>query len=299
MDPRQTLLVIDGTALLFRAFFGGAGGRAADGTEVGAARAVVNRVAATLRNEPAGHVAMVYDAGKITFRNELFPAYKANRGDPPPELVPQFDLVRRATAAVGLASFCVPGFEADDLVATLARCGREAGVSVRLMSVDKDLAQLVVDAHPAVQQEDPWTGTVWDEAGVMKRLGVPPHKAVAFQAMCGDATDNVPGVKGVGAKTAATLLQHFDGIEHIYDNIDAVAEVPVRGAKTLGAKLLAGREGADMALRLVKLRTDAPLGVTDPIAATRFLGPPVAVDPVLQHIGLGGVERRFGRVVMA
>ncbi len=270
MDADRTLMVIDGTALLFRAYFGGAGGRDADGVEVGAVRAVARRLAGTVRAARPGHVAVVFDAGQRTFRNDLEPAYKANRGDPPPDLVPQFDRARAAAAALGLAVFSVPGFEADDLAATLARLGRAAGLGVRLLSVDKDLAQLVVDEPPAVVQEDPWTGRVWDAAGVEARLGVPPSQVVCLQSLCGDSTDNLPGVKGVGARTAAALLRALGSLDRIYADLDAVASVPVRGARTLGDKLAAGRAAAFATRELVRLRDDVPLELGDLAAATRY-----------------------------
>lgn len=290
-DVHEELVVIDGTALLFRAFFGGASGRDADGVEIGAVRAVARRLVDQQAGRPASHVAVVYDAGQKTFRNELAPSYKANRGDPPPELVPQFDRVRQVSAALGMRSFCVPGFEADDLAATLARLGRAHGLPVRLLSVDKDLAQLVEDEPPPVVQEDPWTGVVWDSDGVESRLGVPPSRVIAFQSLCGDSTDNVPGVKGIGQKTAAAIFQHFDGLDDLYDDLESVAALPVRGARTLGARLEAGRDAAYATRSLVALRTDVPLGV-DAVASCRYAG--VADPGPLEAIRLDGLARRLG-----
>lgn len=290
MDPARTLMVVDGTALLFRAYFGGAGGRDAEGVEVGAVRAVARRLARTLRSERPGHAAVVFDAGQRTFRNDLEPRYKANRGAPPPDLVPQFDRVQAAASALGLAVFSVKGFEADDLAATLARRGREEGLAVRLLSVDKDLAQLVVDDAPPVVQEDPWTGRVWDGAGVHERMGVHPHQVVCLQSLCGDSTDNIPGVKGVGPKTAAALLGALGSLDAIYADLDAVAGVKVRGARTLGAKLEAGRAAAFATRELVRLRDDVPLGVADLAAATRL--EPGRTDPaVLGALGLADLAR--------
>lgn len=297
MDPHTELVVIDGTALLFRAFFGGASGADEQGVDIGAVRAVARRLVDQQVGQPASHIAVVYDAGQRTFRNDLAPSYKANRGAPPPELVPQFDRVQAVSAALGMRSFSVPGFEADDLAATLARLGREAGLPVRLLSVDKDLAQLVTDENPPVLQEDPWTGTRWDAAGVRSRMGVPPEQVVALQSLCGDSTDNVPGVKGVGIKTAAALLQHFDGLDDLFDGLDEVAALPIRGARTLGARLAAGREAAYATRALVALRADVPLGAGDIVASCRFEG--VADPGPLAAIRVDGLARRLGRAVVA
>jgi DNA polymerase I len=297
MAHHQELVVIDGTALLFRAFFGGASGRDEDGVDIGAVRAVARRLVDQQVGQPASHVAIVYDAGQRTFRNDLAPSYKANRGDPPPALVPQFSRVQAVSRALGMRSFMVPGFEADDLAATLARLGREAGLPVRLLSVDKDLAQLVTDDAPPVLQEDPWTGRSWDGAGVMERLGVPPEKVVALQSLCGDSTDNVPGVKGVGMKTAGALFQHFDGLDDLFDGLDEVAGLPIRGARTLGAKLAAGQEAAYATRALVELRADVPMGDGDIVSSCRFEG--VADLAPLEAIRIDGMARRLDRAVVA
>ncbi|MEC7946142.1 MAG: hypothetical protein VX265_01160, partial [Myxococcota bacterium] len=124
MVHHHELVIIDGTALLFRAFFGGATGRDADGVEIGAVRAVARRLVDQQLDRAATHIAVIYDAGQKTFRNRLFPSYKANRGDPPPDLVPQFGRMQQVSDALGMRTFSVPGFEADDLAATLARMGR-------------------------------------------------------------------------------------------------------------------------------------------------------------------------------
>ena len=289
----DTLIAVDGTALLFRAYFGGSSHRAPDGTQVGAVMAVCQKLATLLRTERPTHLAAVFDAGPKTFRNDLCPSYKANRGDPPPDLVPQFDLVLAAAAAMGFPTFCVPGFEADDLMATLAHHANGAGLGIRMLSGDKDLGQLVRDAHPPVVQEDPWSMSVWDEAGIVDRLGVRPDQCVDLQALVGDSTDNVQGVRGVGPKTAIALLQHFGDLDALYSRLDEVAKVEVRGAKALAAKLQAGLDDATLARRLVVLRRDVPLNLP-PIgfaAATRNQGPPADADALFARLGFMGPLR--------
>lgn len=258
----RELLILDGTALLFRAFFGmkhefpGPGG-----IDVGGVWGALQVVHKQMRRRRPTHVAVVFDAGQKTFRNELDPNYKANRGAPPPELVPQFDLLRDACGALGLATFMVPGFEADDLMATLATLAGRFGAATRLLAVDKDLCQLVRDDEPPIVVEDPYTGRVYDARAVAERMGVPPERVVPFLALVGDSSDNVPGVRGVGPKAAAALLERWATLDELYRSLDQVELLPVRGARTLGRKLLAGHDDARRARSLVALRHDVELQI--------------------------------------
>lgn len=192
----EELWVIDATALLFRAYYGMPARLSPTGGHVGAVLGLGHFLRGILRRRPA-FVAIVHDAGQRTFRNRIDPRYKANRGDPPPDLAPQFDLARAFTEVAGLLTFSVPDYEADDLMATLARRAREEGLATRLFSGDKDLCQLVRDDAPRVVIEDPRTGEVYDADGVVRRVGVAPGRCVDFFALTGDTTDNVPGVPGV------------------------------------------------------------------------------------------------------
>lgn len=268
------LLVLDGTALLFRAYYGASHAFVApDGTEVGGVLGMCHTVQRMIRWEKPERVAVVFDAGQKTFRNELDPRYKAHRGAPPPDLKPQFELCREAIRHLGLPCWTRPGFEADDLMATLARMAREAALDCRLMSVDKDLCQLVVDDAPAVVVEDPHGGRVYDAAGVQKRMGVRPDQVVDYMAIVGDSSDNIPGVRGVGPKTARALMEAFGDLDTLYDSLDRVCEVEVRGARTLAKKLEAGRDEAMLARDLVTLDDAVDLGIDDLHAATTWTGP--------------------------
>jgi len=301
IDPlTPDLLIIDGTALLFRAFFGHPGRLAPDGVEIGATLGVCHQLLGLLRRQPAAHLAIAFDAGQLTFRNRIDPRYKANRGDPPPELVPQFELVQAAAAALGLPVFARLDYEADDLMATLARLAGEAGLRARLAAIDKDLCQVVRDDAPAVDICDPKSDAVTDAAGVRERLGVRPEQVVDLMALTGDSTDNVAGVRGVGPKAAVALLGAFGGLEAIYDNLERVEFLGIRGAKALARKLEEGRDEAMLARELVRLDAAVELGLSaaELAARTRWAGPAGEAEELFaRRLGsrgpLHGLQRLF------
>ncbi len=202
-------------------------------------------------------VAVLFDESLTTsFRTEIYPQYKANREPTPVELKRQFEQCRRFTRALGLMECASPQYEADDLIGTLVEHGRSRGRPSTIVSRDKDLAQLVSEAD-----------VFWDIAGKGKikyqqipgTFGVWPEQIADFLALAGDSVDNIPGVPGVGKKTATALLEHFGSLEKIYSNLDKVHEVSVRGAKTLGAKLETHKEDAMLARRLTGIVCDAPI----------------------------------------
>lgn len=288
--PADELWVIDATALLFRAYYGMPARVSPGGVPVGAVLGLGHFLRQLLRRRPE-RVALVYDAGPTTFRNRIDPRYKANRGEPPPDLAPQFDLARALGEAAGLLTFSVPDYEADDLMATLARRGREEGLRVRLLSGDKDLCQLVRDDAPAVVIEDPRSGEVYDAAGVVRRIGVAPNRAVEFFALTGDSTDNVPGVPGVGPKAALSLVEAFGDLDRLYADLARVAALPLRGARSLAARLEAGREEAFLARRLVRLHDAVPLGAGDLRSAARWRGPRADAEAFFAALGSPGALR--------
>src|SRR5271155_3860685 len=210
------LYLVDGSGYLFRAYHALPPlTRKSDGLPTGAVAGFSNMLWKLLEDTKAGdkptHLAVIFDAGKKTFRNDIYPLYKANRPEPPEDLIPQFPLVREATRAFGVPAIEIAGFEADDLIATYARIAREAGVKVTIMSSDKDLMQLVVDGQ--VELLDPMKNKRLGSADVMEKFGVPPSKVVEVQALAGDSTDNVPGVRGIGVKTAAELINAYGDLE--------------------------------------------------------------------------------------
>jgi 5'-3' exonuclease len=203
------------------------------------------------------YVAVLFDESLTeSFRKEIYPEYKANRDPAPPELKRQFELCRRYVRALGVMERSSPSYEADDLIGTLVDHGRNRGRPSTIVTRDKDLTQLIT-------KDD----VFWDFAGKGKlryeqipgSFGVWPEQIADFLALAGDAVDNIKGVPGVGKKTATVLLQHFGSLEKIYDNLDKVHEVNVRGAKTLGAKLETHKEDAILARRLTGIACDAPI----------------------------------------
>ncbi len=281
--------LIDGTALLFRAYFSPRLTMVApDGTQVGAVLGMTQAITRYLTQRRATRAAIVFDAGPRTFRNDIDPAYKANRGDPPDDLVPQFDLARAAVRALGLRDLAVLGYEADDLLATLVDRLAEDRV---LVSGDKDLIQLL--GPGVVIADDRDEGWV-DVDGAIAKHGVHPSLWTSFQALCGDAVDNVPGVPGVGAKTAAALVGALGDLGSIYDRLDEVASLPIRGAKGLADKLRLHRDAAERSLRLVTLHRavpDASLAITADDLVLR--GPADGAGAIFDRLGFHQPLRRL------
>lgn len=300
-QPSPQLLLLDGTAMLFQAYFSRYQHQTPGGLEIGGVALAARRLARLLARRRPAHVAVAFDAGHRTFRHAITPDYKGHRPPAPDDLRPQFELVRAVAVQLGLACFCVRGFEADDLMATLVRQGRDLGFRCHMVSADKDLHQLVDDSAPPVSQEEPRARQIYDAAAVQVRLGVPPRQVVDFLALVGDACDNVAGVRGIGPKTAAALLLHFGSLDHLYDNLSDVAALPLRGARTLPDKLRAGHACALQARQLVTLRQDVDLGI-DPLLlpqVTRWTGPRGrSAEELFALLGIGdtldGLRRSLG-----
>jgi DNA polymerase-1 len=266
------LYLVDGSGYLFRAYHALPPlSRKSDGLPTGAVSGFSNMLWKLLEDMRAGdrptHLAVIFDAGKTTFRNDIYPAYKANRPDPPEDLIPQFPLVRDATRAFGVACIEEPGYEADDLIATYARLAREAGARTTIVSSDKDLMQLVVDGE--IELFDTMKNKRLASAEVMEKFGVPPSKVVEVQALAGDSVDNVPGVRGIGVKTAAELINSFGSLEALLSRTQEIKQPKRRET------LIENAENARISLRLVQLDDRVPLktvldefAVRDPEPAT-------------------------------
>ena len=244
------LVLIDASGFVFRAFHALPPMSRPDGTPVNAVFGFSQMLARLLATHAGTHIGVVFDAGRTTFRNEFFPAYKAHRPEPPPELGPQFALVREATAAFGAAGLEVEGWEADDVIASYARAAVEAGGRVTIVSSDKDLMQLVGER---VVMQDPIKQKLIGAAEVVEKFGVPPARVVDVQALMGDSVDNVPGVPGIGPKTASQLIVEFGSLDAVLDA--ATAMKPGRRRDLL----LAHADAARTSLRLVTLDCDVPL----------------------------------------
>ncbi|MEX2496524.1 MAG: 5'-3' exonuclease H3TH domain-containing protein, partial [Woeseia sp.] len=217
-----------------------------------------------------------------------YPAYKANREPAPPGLKRQFQQCRKFTQALGIMHCAHPGYEADDLIGTLVTAGRRDGRPSTIVSRDKDLAQLVAK-----------NDIYWDFAGKGKLtydqipgvFGVRPEQIADFLALAGDSVDNIPGVPGVGKKTAAALLQHFGSLDELYANLGKVQDVNVRGARTLGLKLEAHRAAAMLARRLTGIACDVPL--ERPLSCLRPVAPDLgAINALFDSAGIGMALRR-------
>jgi DNA polymerase-1 len=283
----QTVYLIDTMAYVFRSFFGMRSMSAPDGTPINAVFGLGMTLQRFLAQYQPTMAVCCFDAGSQTFRNEMFPDYKANRGAPPEELIPQFDLCRELVGHMGFPVAMTPGFEADDLIASLTGQLLRAGHEVVIVTGDKDLAQLL---EPGVKiynlAKDEW----WDAEGVPDRMGVRACQVVDFLALTGDAVDNIPGVKGVGPKAATALLAEFENLDAIYDNLEQVEKLPVRGAKSLRAKLENDRSQAELSRRLADLDREAPCGLS--IDDLQYTGAPGnKLDDFAELWGLGRVAR--------
>ncbi|MCB1182518.1 flap endonuclease [bacterium] len=291
MSAPRTAWLVDGMAYVFRSFFAMRPMSAPDGTPINAVFGLGMTLQKFLGDHTPELLACCFDAGAHTFRNEIFPAYKANRGAPPEELVPQFDLCRELVARMGIATATCPGYEADDLMATLTERLLGEGCEVVIVSGDKDLAQLL---RPGVRiynlARDDWL----THDRVPEKMGVRADQVRDFLALTGDAVDNIPGVRGVGPKAACALLEVFDDLDAVYADLDRVEALPVRGAKGLRKKLEEGRDGALMSRRLVALDVAAPcdFGVDDMVYRGADSG---ALEAFAEQWGLGRVAARVPR----
>lgn len=243
------LYLVDGSGFIFRAFHALPMLTRPDGTPVNAVLGFSNMLLKLLADAKAEAVAVVFDSKRLNFRNEFYPDYKAHRPEPPEELKPQFALIREATEAFCLPCLELEGFEADDLIATYARLAQEAGRQVTIVSSDKDLMQLV---RPGVGMFDPMKNKAIGPDEVFEKFGVPPDKVVDVQALAGDSVDNVPGVPGIGVKTAAQLITEYGDLEALLANAEKIKQ-PARRQKLI--------EFADLARvsrRLVLLDDQVP-----------------------------------------
>ncbi|WP_240756871.1 DNA polymerase I [Roseicella aquatilis] len=278
------LILVDGSGYIFRAFHALPPMTRPDGTPVNAVFGFTQMLSRFLMDHRGSHLAVVFDAGRVTFRSDLYPEYKAQRPEPPPELVPQFALIREATEAFGVACVERQGYEADDMIAAYAKHFSEAGGEVTIVSSDKDLMQLV---RPGVQMLDPIKQKPIREAEVVEKFGVPPDKVPDVQALAGDPTDNVPGVPGIGIKTAAQLITEYGDLESLLEKAAQIKQPKRREA------LVGNAEKARISKKLVTLDENAPL--TAPIEALAVKPPePAMLRKFLEVQGFRSVLARMG-----
>ncbi|MDB4542676.1 DNA polymerase I [bacterium] len=250
------IILVDGSSYVYRAFHALPPLTNSQGQATGAVKGVISMLRRLCKDYPDSPIAVVFDAKGKTFRDDMFAQYKANRPPMPDELREQIEPIHEIVKAMGLPFICEPGVEADDVIGTLARQASQQGRDVIISTGDKDMAQLV-DQH--ITLVNTMTDTVMDQAGVREKFGVGPELIIDFLALMGDKVDNIPGVAGVGEKTALALLQGLGGVEQIYAALDRVAELDFRGAKTMGAKLQAEKDNALMSYALATIKTDVAL----------------------------------------
>jgi DNA polymerase-1 len=252
------LILVDGSSYLYRAFHALPPLTNSKGAATGAVKGVISMLRRLQKDYPESPVAVVFDAKGKTFRDELYPLYKAQRPPMPDELREQVEPIYAIVKAMGLPFLCVEGVEADDVIGTLASQASAMGQPVIISTGDKDMAQLV-DA--SVTLVNTMTNTVMDPAGVEEKFGIPPSLIIDLLALMGDKVDNIPGVAGVGEKTALGLLQGLGGIDSIYTQLDKVAGLEFRGAKKMADKLASAEEDARMSYVLATIKTDVALDV--------------------------------------
>ncbi|MEO8302261.1 MAG: 5'-3' exonuclease H3TH domain-containing protein, partial [Rhizomicrobium sp.] len=249
------LYLVDGSGYLFRAYHALPPlTRKSDGLPVGAVSGYCNMLWKLLEDmkgpEQPTHLAVIFDASEKTFRNQIYKEYKANRPPPPEDLIPQFPLVRDATRAFGISCVEMKGYEADDLIATYARLARESGARCTIISSDKDLMQLVVDGK--VEMLDTMKNRRLASAEVLEKFGVTPDKVIQVQALAGDSVDNVPGVRGIGIKTAAELINQYGDLETLLKHASEIKQNKRRET------LIENAENARLSLKLVTLDAHVP-----------------------------------------
>lgn len=253
------LVLVDGSSYLYRAFHAFPPLTNSAGEPTGAMYGVLNMLKSLISQVQPSHIAVVFDAKGKTFRDEMFEQYKSHRPPMPDDLRKQIQPLHDIIRALGIPLLVIEGVEADDVIGTLAVAASKANQKVLISTGDKDMAQLVDDNIMLINTMN---NTLLDRDAVIEKYGIPPELIIDYLALMGDSADNIPGVAGVGEKTALGLLQGIGSMAEIYANLDKVAELPIRGAKKLGDKLLAEKEMADLSYRLATIKTDVDLDIT-------------------------------------
>jgi DNA polymerase-1 len=287
-NNQDELYLVDGSGFIFRAYYamaysGGPAMTNPDGVPVGAVFGFTNMLIKLLRDYHAPYLAVIFDAARVNFRNDIYPAYKANRDETPEDLIPQFPLIRQATEAFDIPAIELEGFEADDLIAAYTKLARAQGKKVVIVSSDKDLMQLVGDG---VRMMDPVKNNFLGPSDVMEKFGVAPDRVVDVQALAGDSVDNVPGVPGIGIKTAAQLITEFGSLEALLERAHEIKQPKRREA------LIEHADNARMSKKLVMLDANAPVPVPLEDLRTHDPDKPQLIS-FLQKQGFKSILRRL------
>ncbi|MEL5381557.1 DNA polymerase I [Serratia ureilytica] len=253
------LILVDGSSYLYRAYHAFPPLTNSAGEPTGAMYGVLNMLRSLLLQYQPSHVAVVFDAKGKTFRDDLFAEYKSHRPPMPDDLRAQIEPLHNMVKAMGLPLLVTPGVEADDVIGTLALEAEKAGHAVLISTGDKDMAQLVT---PNVTLINTMNNTILGPQEVCDKYGIPPELIIDFLALMGDSSDNIPGVPGVGEKTAQALLQGIGGLDALYGNLENIATLSFRGAKTMAAKLEQNKEVAYLSYKLATIKTDVELDLT-------------------------------------
>lgn len=257
-ELRPRLFLVDGSAYIFRAFFAIPPLNNSSGLPTNAIFGFTNILLKFLKQYTPEYVTVALDAGRETFRNEMFAGYKGNRPEAPAELIPQFPYFRKVLDGLNVPLLELPGYEADDIIATLCEQMAEKDCDLVVVSSDKDLMQLVTDGIKLLDSaKDRWIGA----AEVHEKFGVKPEQVIEVMGLMGDAVDNIPGVKGIGEKTAIALIQQFQNLENLYSGLDEVEKMKLRGAARVRKFLEDGKEAAFMSRALATVKRDVPIDV--------------------------------------
>ena len=256
MATKTPLILVDGSSYLYRAFHALPPLTNSKGKPTGAVKGVINMMRRLQKDYPESTHVVVFDAKGKTFRDEIYSDYKANRPPMPDDLRLQIEPIHQIIQAMGMPMLVIEGVEADDVIGTLALQATAAQQPVVISTGDKDIAQMV---NEHIVMENTMTNTVLDRAGVIEKFGIPPELIIDYLALLGDKSDNIPGVPGVGEKTALGLLQGIGGLDDIYARLDEVAGLAFRGAKTMGPKLEEHRELAYLSYKLATIKTDVAM----------------------------------------
>lgn len=246
----KTATLVDASGFIYRAFYGMDKLTKKDGTPIGAVYGFCSMILAAVSTHKADIFAIVFDSSRTTFRNQIYQDYKSNRAETPPDLIPQFSIIKHACDALNISKIEQPGFEADDIIATYTKFLSNFGYNIKILSSDKDLMQLINDK---VCLFDCMKSKTIKASDVISKFGISPEKMIDFQSLTGDRSDNIPGIEGIGPKTAAKLLNQFDTAENMYNHIDKIQN------KKLQKKLIQQKDKFELSKKLVTLRTDADI----------------------------------------
>ena len=253
MDKQNRLILIDGSGYIFRAYYALPPMSRKDGTPVNAVFGFTNMLVKLIEDYSNEKLIVIFDAARENFRNKIYPQYKANRGETPEDLIPQFDLIKKSVQAFNIPQLELEGFEADDIIATYTNLAQKLNIPSLIVSSDKDLMQLVNDD---VEMLDPMKNKKIGISEVVEKFGVKPDKVIQIQALTGDKIDNIPGAPGIGPKIAAELIKQFGDIEGLIKNVNDIKQE--KRKKTIQES----KEDIRISLELVKLDKNVKLPIS-------------------------------------